>query len=176
MPISAETARDFEEYVRVSGPRLARAARLLVEDRATAEDLVQTVLAAALGSWHRVRAADDVDAYLRRALVNARSSWWRRRMRELAVAPRLHDVPVEDQWAGVELRHELLAALSRLPERQRAAVVFRYYEDLSETQVAHILGCSVGTVRSHTARGIRALRAALALRDQDGVPAHAGRR
>lgn len=155
-----ELTRDFEEYVRARGPGLARVARLLCDDAHTAEDLLQTVLAKALVSWQRVRASGDIDAYLRRALVNTRNSWWRRLRREHS-SDLLPDRVVADSTGRSQEYHLLLDALRTLPRGQRAAVVLRYYEDLSESQVADILGCSVGTVRSQTGRGLRALRLAL---------------
>ena len=164
-----ELARDFEQYIRARGPGLARVARLLCDDPHTAEDLVQTVLAKALVSWRRVRASGDIDAYLRRALVNTRNSWWRR-LRAESSTDRPPDSLVADSTGRSDEYHLLLQALRALPNGQRAAVVLRYYEDLSESQVADILGCSIGTVRSQTGRGLRTLRASL------GAPAAPGRR
>lgn len=157
---AAELARDFEQYVRARGPGLARVARLLCDDADTAEDLLQTVLAKALVSWRRVGASGDIDAYLRRSLVNTRNSWWRRLRRE-RLTDRLPDRAEADSTSRSHEYHLLLDALRALPRGQRAAVVLRYYEDLSESQVAAILGCSIGTVRSQTGRGLRALRLSL---------------
>lgn len=155
-----ELARDFERYVRARGPGLARVARLLCDDVHTADDLVQTVLAKALVSWRRVRESDDIDAYLRRALVNTRNSWWHR-FRGERITPVMPDRALPDSAARSADYHLLLTALRALPRGQRSAVVLRYYEDLSESQVAAIMGCSIGTVRSQTGRGLRTLRAAM---------------
>lgn len=154
-----EVVDDFEDWVRTRGPALARTARLLVDDPHAADDLVQTVLERALVSWARIRQADDVDAYLYRSLVNARNRWWRRQRRETPTDQ------VPDRAAAVSGtggdREMLTAALRRLSRQQRAVLVLRYYEDLGEAQVAAILDCSVGTVRTHAARGRHALRLAL---------------
>lgn len=155
-----ELARDFERYVRARGPALARVARLLCDDVHTADDLVQTVLAKALVSWRRIRESSDVDAYLRRALVNTRNSWWQRFRAETTI-PVVPDRVLPDSTARSAEYHLLLAALRTLPRGQRTAVVLRYFEDLSESQVAVIMGCSIGTVRSQTGRGLRTLRASM---------------
>ena len=167
-----ELARDFELYVRARGPGLARVARLLCDDAHTAEDLVQTVLAKALVSWRRVGASGDIDAYLRRALVNTRNSWWRRLRKEHST-DRVPDGVMADSTSRSPEYHLLLDALRTLPRGQRAAVVLRYYEDLSESQVAAILGCSIGTVRSQTGRGLRALRLSLGAPSAPTRPASA---
>jgi RNA polymerase sigma-70 factor (sigma-E family) len=156
--LDPEELAEFDDYVRTRGPRLVRVARLLVDDPDSADDLVQTVLVKILAAWPRVRRADDVDAYVRRALVNTRNSWWWRRRREV----RVDEVPdrraAGDHAEDVARRSQLAAALARLSPGQRTAVVLRYYADLDERQVADAMGCSVGTVRSQTARGLRRLR------------------
>ncbi len=153
----------FANYVSASGPRLKRLAFLLTGDLTEAEDLLQSAYAKAMPHWRRVSAYDVPDAYMRRVMVSIRTSWWRRsRGRETPVpeipergagATSISDTVVETQV--------LLAALRALPDRQRAAVVLRHWCDLSEAQTAETMGCSVGTVKSNTAKGLAHLRAAL---------------
>ena len=155
----------FEEYVRASAPRLKRLAFLLSGDLIDAEDLLQSAYAKALPHWETISRYDEPDAYLRRVMVSIRISWWRRhRGRE-------HSVPEIPERVGrareigqsVVDTQVLLAALRSLPERQRAAVVLRHWCDLSEAQTAQAMGCSVGSVKSNTSRGLASLRAALEL-------------
>jgi RNA polymerase sigma-70 factor (sigma-E family) len=150
--------QEFDAYVVASGPRLKRMAYLLTGDLTTAEDLLQTAYAKALPHWSRIRAYDDPDAYLRRVMVNSRTSMWRR-LRDREVLTRdVPDVPVDDMSAALAETDDLRRALAGLPARQRAAVVLRYYCDLSEAQTAAVLGVSVGTVKSLTSRGLSRLR------------------
>ncbi|MEV7773042.1 SigE family RNA polymerase sigma factor [Kitasatospora sp. NPDC086791] len=155
-----KTARDeeFRAFVGSAWTRLFRTAYLLAGDRHGAEDLVQQALERAYVAWGRVRAADDPPAYVRRILINEHARRFRRRPAEHLV----HDVPERAAPAGVDPddRAVLLAALDGLPPRQRQAVVLRYWEDLTETQTAAAMGCSVGTVKSQAARGLAKLRAA----------------
>lgn len=161
---SPDELADFDAYVRVRGAHLGRLARLLTHDRDDAEDLLQTVLVRALASWRRVTSSDDVDAYMGRILVNTYLSDARRRPREVAVdaVPDVAEGSRRNQIEQADHRQDLVAALRRLPPRQRVTVVLRHYADVSETEVAAILGCSVGTVRSQTSRGLATLRAAFA--------------
>jgi RNA polymerase sigma-70 factor (sigma-E family) len=153
----------FEEYVQQRGPALVRLAGLLVGHRQLAEDLVQEVLAKAYVRWSRVVRADDPDLYLRRMLVNAHISWWRRRSYHETVgvpardepATRAHDTEITE-------RDALWQLILTLPRRQRAAVVLRYYEDLDDVRIAGILDCSPVTVRTHVMRALAALRERLA--------------
>jgi RNA polymerase sigma-70 factor (sigma-E family) len=144
----------FEEYVAARGPRLYATAVLLTQDRGLAEDLVQTSLLKAWRQWSRI---DSPDAYLRRTLVHTYTSWWRRRWNgELPTA----DPPeryVDSGADGAGDRTDLRAALARLPRRQRAVVVLRFYEDLSVAEVARELGCSEGTVKSQTSKALARL-------------------
>jgi RNA polymerase sigma-70 factor (sigma-E family) len=120
--------------------------------------VVQTALASLLVSWRRVRDVANVDAYVHSAVVNARRRSWRRTSREVPVAA-LPEQSVPDPSSRYGEYDEVVTALRRLPPRQRAAVVLRYYDDLSEAETARALGCSVGTVKSQTSRALRALRA-----------------
>lgn len=163
------TAEDeISEFVRARYARLLRIAYLLCGDHGRAEDLVQTTLTKVALAWSRLD--DDVDHYTHRVLTNTFISARRRRSwfeRPSVVAA---DQPGSDQFAAVDDRDLLRRALARLPARQRAAVVLRHYEDLSEEQTAAALGCAVGTVKSLTSRGLRSLRADL---DAVGRPAKA---
>ena len=148
---------DFDEFVRGSGTRLLRTAVLLTGDRSVAEDLLQDVYERVYVRWRWIRGAPE--AYARRALVNAVANRWRGRSRrpEVALAD-WHDLPTPDGSESLATRYELVTALHRLPPRQRATVVLRYYEDLTETETAEVLGCSVGTVKSQTSRALAKLR------------------
>lgn len=154
---------DFDAYVQARYAGLLRAALVLCRDRHSAEDLVQTALMRAHRSWRRVREADDPDAYVHRILINASRSWFRRSW---------HAGPLPaaepsgaDAHAHADLRDALVRALGALPAAQREALVLRYLTDLSEAATARALGCSVGTVKSRTSRGLAALRAGGLLTD-----------
>lgn len=156
----------FEDYVRASGPRLKRLAFLLTGDLTEAEDLLQAAYAKAMPHWRRISGYDVPDAYMRRVMVSIRTSWWRRHRGRERLVP---DIPEPgSRVAGVGdavVDHlVLLDALRALPDRQRAAVVLRHWCDLSEAETAETMGCSVGTVKSSTSKGLAHLRASL------GVP------
>lgn len=154
---------DFGDYVRSSERRHKRLAFLLTGDLVEAEDLLQAAYAKTYPHWNKVRRYDVPDAYLRRVMVSLRTSWWRRsRNREWSVAdlPESRDHAHDPAVAVIESQ-ELLVALRQLPDRQRAAVVLRHWCDLSEADTAATMGCSVGTVKSNTSRGLAHLRTAL---------------
>lgn len=162
----AQARADFESWMISRQRRLLATAYLLTGDPHSAEDLVQTTLAKVYLAWDRVSAADSVDAYARRMLVNEHTSGWRRlwRQREIVSDTSSHDVPVSGQeYDGV--RETLWEAVRGLPERQRAVVVLRYYEQLSEKETADALGVSTGTVKSQASRALATLRAHLGDRD-----------
>ena len=163
--MKARERQQFEEFMTSRWAGLVRLAFGLTGDRWLAEDLAQTALASAYASWWRVRRADDPDAYVRRILINASKSRWRRgRVAEQQVEPSAEvPDPAADPAATVGDRSVLLKALGALPPRQRAVVVLRYWEDLSDTQAAALLGCSASTVRSQAARALAKLRASGAL-------------
>ncbi|MBO0823949.1 MAG: SigE family RNA polymerase sigma factor [Actinobacteria bacterium] len=152
----------FEDFVAGRGQALQRFGYALTGDWALAEDLLQTSLARAYPHWSRVRLADP-EAYVRRIMINTWSSWWRRRWRGELPAGRLPEVAELDYITGVEQRQALRSALCALPPRQRAVVVLRYHQDLSEAQVADLLGISVGTVKSQAAKALASLRVQAAL-------------
>ena len=166
----AQRARaDFEQFVTGSSDALLRTAYLVVWDPVEAEDLVQECLLAVARRWPRVRGMDHPHAYARRILINLALDGATRRTRrreELAAngsgaVDEFADESSARRLHAVGVRAELVEALGTLPPRQRAVLVLRYFEDLSEAQVAELLGCSLGTVKSTTSRGLARLHAAL---------------
>ena len=149
----------FEEYVATRGPALVRFARLLTADRHRAEDLVQEALSKAYLRWDQMIRSEQPDAYLRRMVINASRSWWRRHTnRETPTDVRRDRVaPGQMETEAVE-RDEMWQRIARLPERQRTVLVLRYYEDLDDAAIADILGCSAVTVRTHAMRALNTLR------------------
>ncbi|MGR6322008.1 SigE family RNA polymerase sigma factor [Micromonospora soli] len=151
------TPEGFDEFVATRSPRLLRTAFLLTRDWALAEDLLQTALARAWEAWRRIEG--DPEPYVRRIIVNANASWWRRRWRGEVPTADLPEVAVEaDRYSGLDDRDRLWRALGRLPRRQRAVLVLRYFEDLSDAEIAEVLACSVGTVKSQASRAVAKLR------------------
>ena len=161
---SRGVALQFEEFALARGPALVRLARGLLRDPHHAEDVVQDVLAKALVRWDRIERTDDPDAYVRRMVVNASTSFWRRAVRrEKTVEPEhLPDAPVGDRTDAFAGRDEMLALLRSLPAKQRAVLVLRHYEGLPDAEIADLLGCSPVTVRSNAHRGLATLRGLLA--------------
>jgi RNA polymerase sigma-70 factor (sigma-E family) len=152
---------DFVEYITQRSLWLRRVAYLLCQDWHRADDLAQTAMTRLYAAWPRARQVENLDGYLRRILINSylteqRKPWWRRQAEELFPA----DLPAPD--ADHDAVMDLRRALAILPPRQRAAIVLRYYCDLSVEQTAAELGCSNGTVKSQTSRGLEALRRILA--------------
>ena len=133
-------------------------ALLLTRNRADAEDLVQVALAKTFQAWDRIEDRGAVDGYVRRAMVNTHISWWRRRRVEEYPTGEIPDRPVLDHAGDSEIQDALRRAIVRLPQRMRAAVVLRYYEDMSEAEVAQVLGVSLGTVKSTVSRAVAKLR------------------
>jgi RNA polymerase sigma-70 factor (sigma-E family) len=170
---SASTTQ-FTAYVRTKGSTLLRTARALTPNPADAEDLLQTALTKTYLAWDRIDDHRAVDGYVRRTLVNTRTSQWRKRKVDEFSTDELPETPgtgpdlIEQQAQ----RDALLRAIARLPPRQRAMVVLRYYEDLSEVQTADRLGVSVGTVKSTVSRALGKLRddPELVLLHVDGLP------
>ncbi|MFE1343783.1 SigE family RNA polymerase sigma factor [Streptomyces sp. NPDC058757] len=156
-----ETDAGFAAFATAAWPRLVRTARLLTGDFHEAEDLVQTTLAKVYGRWRRIP-REDVDLYVRRALVNNNLSRLRRRRVAHLLVPVLPE-PARHRDAGhaehVEERAVLLEALADLSPRQRTVMVLRYWDDLTEQEIAEVLQCSIGTVKTHARRGLAALRA-----------------
>ena len=150
----------FTGFVQARWPALYRTAYLLTGDRGEAEDLVQTALANTYGAWSRIRDRGATEAYVRRAMVNAAYRGWRRRGRTV-LTEEPPELAHDSGLAGLAERAEVWAAVCDLPPRMRAPLVLRYYEDLSEAEVAAVLDCSVGSVTSQTHHALKRLRAAL---------------
>ena len=146
----------FAQFVAGRGPALQRTAYLLTGDWALAEDLLQTALAKSYLAWGRIR-HDDPEGYVRKVLANTHASGWRRKWRGEAPTEVLPD-RATDSWASVDEAVSLAAALRRLPPKQRAVIVLRFHEDLTEQAVAAALGISVGTVKSQTSKALATLR------------------
>ena len=149
---------DFAAYMAARQPSLLRTAYLLTGDRHTAEDLVQVAFAKLYLSWDKVQRRELVDGYVRRILVNEHASLWRRAFkRREVVADVLPETPTVDRTDDGESA-ALWAFVQTLPRKQRAVIVLRYYEDLSEAETAEVLGISVGTVKSQASRALAAMR------------------
>ncbi|MGW1072296.1 SigE family RNA polymerase sigma factor [Streptomyces sp. NPDC002537] len=160
---SASTAvyPSFSSYVRARGPVLQRTARSLTSNPCDAEDLLQTALTKTYLAWERIEDHRALDGYVRRALVNTRTSQWRKRKVEefpYEELPERESAAASDPAEQQALRDAMWRAVRRLPDRQRAMVVLRYYEDLTEVQTAELLGVSVGTVKSAVSRALGKLR------------------
>jgi RNA polymerase sigma-70 factor (sigma-E family) len=142
---------------------LVRLSALLVRDSATAEEVVQDAFVAMHGAWRRLRDPEKALSYLRQSVVNRSRSVLRHRAVVEKYAPKgLPDAPSAENGAIAELeRSAVVKALGGLPTRQREALVLRYYGDLSEAEIANTMGISRGAVKSHTARGMAALRSVL---------------
>ncbi len=149
---------DFRDYVAARHATLLRMAYLLTGHRADAEDLVQVALAKTYVAWERIQDRRAVDGYVRRAMVNTHISWWRQRRLEEYPTEHIPEQAVGDHAGVSELHDTLWRALRRLPPRMRAAVVLRFYEDMSEAEIASVLGVSVGTVKSTISRAVAKLR------------------
>jgi RNA polymerase sigma-70 factor (sigma-E family) len=172
--LTARAARQqFDRFVSEATDRLVRTAYLMTADPCEAEDLAQETLIRVARHWDRVRAMDQPAAYARRVLVNLVIDGGvrrRRRSDELSGGDPGDPDGIESQvdpssahlFGLVDGRVEFRSALATLPARQRAVVVLRYWEDMSENEVAALLGCSAGTVKSTASRGLARLRAALA--------------
>ncbi|MEO3752597.1 SigE family RNA polymerase sigma factor [Streptomyces sp. B6B3] len=162
-------APTFEAYAGVIWPSLYRSAYLLTGNHADAEDIAQQTLLNAYRSWSRVIRSDSLDAYLRRVLTNVFLSGRRPKKRRLEL---LTDTPPEPDAArpphAPEDRLMLWPHVKSLPPRQRAVIVLRYYEDLSEQEIADVLDCSRGNVKSTAHHALKALRAALYSERTDG--------
>ncbi|MFD0344509.1 SigE family RNA polymerase sigma factor [Streptomyces sp. NPDC127117] len=151
----------FSSFVRARGPVLLRAARSLTANPSDAEDLLQTALTKTYVAWERIEDHRALDGYVRRALLNTRTSQWRKRkVDEFACdeLPEQESAPAPDPAEQQTLHDAMWRAVLKLPDRQRAMVVLRYYEDLSEAQTAEVLGVSVGTVKSAVSRALGKLR------------------
>jgi len=162
---------EFSEFVRARWPAFARSAYLLCAgDLGRAEDLVQTALARTMLAWPRLHDRGDLDGYVYRVMVRAQASWWQRRWHGERPSDALPDRPGVDAMSSVDDADELARALAQLSRQQRAAVVLRFYEDRPEREVAELLGCSVGSVKTHTSRGLARLRQILEVQPERSQP------
>jgi RNA polymerase sigma-70 factor (sigma-E family) len=156
---------EFEEFVAAALPRLLRFAHVLTGNSAAAEDLVQTALVRSWRAW-RLGRIDDPQAFVRKVMVNSYASWHRRHGgRETAVASPPEKMIAEDEARRIDDRDVMCRALLALPPRQRAVIVLRYYEELSELEIAAVMAISPGTVKSQAARALRRLAATLTATD-----------
>jgi RNA polymerase sigma-70 factor (sigma-E family) len=146
------------ELYQRNAPDGIRLAFLLTGDRELAEDLVQEAFARFAGRFHHLHYPDAFDSYLRRTIINLSYKHFRHKRVERAYLDRVARVPTDSENPNEELDEALHAALLRLPDRQRAALVLRFYEDLSDVQSAEVMRCPAGTVRSLVSRGMQTLR------------------
>jgi len=147
---------EFEDFVAAASPRLFRAAYAITRDHHLAEDAVQSALGKAYARWSRVTRSEHPEAYVRRMVVNERTSWWRRFQRRETPTDTVPDAAVADREPDDHDR--IWAACRRLPEAQRTAVALRYYEQLEYPEIAELTGVREGTVRSRVSRGLAVLR------------------
>jgi len=158
---------DFDDFAEARGPALVRLAWALTGSRSDAEDVVQDVLARLLPRWERVSAVEDPEAYVRRMVVNAHVSRWRRIGRRERLVESVPDLPTVGEEAAYAERDRLWQACRALPRDQRVAVVLRFYEQLEYAEIAALTGVREGSVRSRVSRGIAALREAMKEGDDD---------
>jgi RNA polymerase sigma-70 factor (sigma-E family) len=149
---------EFSAFVHRRWPQLVRLGFVLTGDPGLAEDLAQTALARVYASWPRICRSGDPDAYVRRVMVNANRSRFRKRRVTEQLTGTVPEPTPADAIRGCDDRVTLLAALMGLPPRQRSVVMLRFWLDMTETQAAEALGCSVGTVKSQASRALAALR------------------
>jgi RNA polymerase sigma-70 factor (sigma-E family) len=150
----------FHAFVASRSPALIRSARLLTGNEASAQDLVQTALAKTWSHWSTLVRQDAPEAYVRRVMVSTYLTWNRRRWRGEHPVEQVPDVAdTRDDFAVADLRRTVEAVLQTLPRRQRVVIVLRYLDDLTELATADLMGCSVGTIKSQTAKAFATLRA-----------------
>ncbi|MER6007890.1 SigE family RNA polymerase sigma factor [Nonomuraea sp. NPDC052116] len=150
---------DFRKFVVDRSGALFRTAYLLTGDRHAAEDLVQSALVKTAAKWRSLRDPAAIEGYVRRAMYHEQVSWWRRRSRVAEVSTGRPPERIDAGHADVaDLRLVMRAALARLTPRQRTMLVLRYFEDLSETEIARLLGVRVGSVRSQIYRSLERLK------------------
>jgi RNA polymerase sigma-70 factor (sigma-E family) len=148
----------FSDFVLAQSESLMRSAYLMTGRRADAEDAVQATLLKVYLSWHRIERREAVGAYARKALLREVLTLRRGPLRRLWVTDRPPELAISPDDGGTETRDLLHTALLRLPAKQRAVIVLRYYEDLTEQQTADALGVRLGTVKQHASRGLSRLR------------------
>jgi RNA polymerase sigma-70 factor (sigma-E family) len=154
-----EDVAAFTTFAAASSPALFRTAYLVLHDHQLAQDLLQEALVKTYVAWPRIRDHDRAEAYVRRVIVTTAISWRRRRSFHERPIDEGHEVPAAtDVFEGLAEQQAVWEQLALLPPRQRAAIVLRYYEDLSEATTAELMGCSVGTVKSQVSTGLARLR------------------
>lgn len=151
----------FADFAAARAGALYRAAYLMVGDHALAEDLVQEALTKTYVAWRRLHDRANAEAYARKAITTTAITWWRRRAWHEKPRDDVPEVAVDDHSDGVTEHDAMWSELQALPPRQRAAIVLRYYEDLTERETAEAMGCSIGTVKSQVFTGLEKLRARL---------------
>jgi RNA polymerase sigma-70 factor (sigma-E family) len=151
---------DFEEFAVAALPALLRFGVVLTGDRHRADDLVQTALVKTMRRWAHIE-REHPTAYVRRVMVTTQLSWWRAHRRESALPESFDMASPGDAEASYDDQDQLARGLAVLPARQRAVIVLRYYEGLSEAEIADALGCARGTVKSQAAKALRTLRRVL---------------
>jgi len=151
-PADPARSESFDDFVVARSDQLLRTAYLLTRDRALAEDLLQTAQAKAWSSWGRIQSRPE--PYVRQILVNTYATWWRRRWNGERATAELPEPGAGDRTHAVDDRSDLWVALGALPRRQRAVVVLRFFEDLTEAETARLFGCTVGTVKSQTHKAL----------------------
>ncbi len=156
----------FEEFVANRYGALVRTGYLLTGDRGLAEDLVQSALVGTLRGGSRLR---DPEAYTRTVMYRLAIRWGRRRWRGEIATAEAPAVAGDDATTAVDDADAAMRCLAVLPPAQRAVLVLKYYEQRRETEIAELLGCSIGTVKSRAARALAALRAAGLVEDEKGV-------
>jgi RNA polymerase sigma-70 factor (sigma-E family) len=148
----------FREYVNTRSTALLRTALTLTGNRADAEDLVQAALAKTYLAWGKIHDRGALDNYVRRAMRNTYISWWRQRKLDEYPTDELPDQVIADHASESDMAEVVRRALDRLPQRMRAAVMLRYFEDMTEPEIAAALGISLGTVKSTVSRAVAKLR------------------
>ncbi|MEU4242761.1 SigE family RNA polymerase sigma factor [Actinoplanes sp. NPDC026619] len=150
---------EFDSFVRTRTHALLRSAYLLTGDQQLAEDLVQSALTRTHLAWRRLDDIGNAEAYARRTMYHLQVSWWRRRKVAEVLPGHVPDRPGAGDHAGsVSVRLALRAALLQLSAKQRAVLVLRFFEDRTESEVADLLGVTIGTVKSHTVRALSRMR------------------
>ena len=158
----------LDALVAERGNALLATAVLLTGSRPAGEDLLQAALERLMRHWHKVRG--DKEGYLRRTMYHLAVDQWRSRKRRPEVLVFVEPPGQSDDTDAMHLRQALVQALAKLPPRQRAVLVLRYWEQLSEAEAAETLGCSIGTIKSTASRGLTRLREVTAAWARDGAP------
>lgn len=153
-----DTEMDLDQFVEARGDALWRSAWLLTGDAQRAEDLVQTALGKAWPHWGRVSREGSFEAYVRKTMFTTYAAWYRRKWNAEVPTEHVPEYSGREDSALIAVQRDVVAALAQLPRGQRAVVVLRYFEDLTEAQTAAILGCGVGTVKSQASRALATLR------------------